>query len=252
MFETLKEKNPRWLFMSVVGSRNYGTATPESDTDVKVAYLPTFNEFYSGKFKHVDSSGPDQDLDFTVHPVHEFLRHAFKGNMNFWEVFFSDSIELNFGLDVLNDEFLMNARNAVSLNYTANFNAMRGMSYQKWKGITKHVNDPARWWKDAQHTVRMLDTILLYGETSDLYLDVNSVDDTEWFDWKGRDILTSDDIAYVVQLVAEKIQKVDSFEEAFENVHFEKSFARRVHMANCESLVKRLIKKEMSQEFMSR
>ena len=72
MFEKMKEKYPRWMFISVVGSQNYGTAIEGSDTDVKLAYLPTFEEFYRNKFVHSDTGSPDGD-DYTVHPAHEFL-----------------------------------------------------------------------------------------------------------------------------------------------------------------------------------
>ena len=169
MFESLKEKYPRWMFMSVVGSQNYGTATPESDTDVKVAYLPTFQEFYYGNFKHADTGSPDGD-DYTLHPAHEFLRHAFKGNMNFWEVFFADTLEVNWEWWNESGEMRMwfdHLRWIVHMNPYPNFNAMRGMAIQKDKEAHKFYNtaiatDHAKFRKAAQHAMRMLDMLLDY------------------------------------------------------------------------------------------
>lgn len=192
MFRTLKEAHPRWLFMSVVGSRNYGAATPESDTDIKVAVLPTFENYYRHKFEKVCNGGPAQDVDYTVHPTHEFMSHAFKGNMNFWEVFFADSFQMNPTFKIDADLFIERSRRAVSLNFRSNFDAMFGMAIQKDRASKKYrAIDPKKAWKEAQHAMRMLDTLSHYYETGQLILNLRRLEIEDlfytWATWKGRE-----------------------------------------------------------------
>lgn len=231
MFE-LTKKYPRWLWMSVVGSQNYGTATPESDTDVKVAYLPTFEEFYRNSFQHADTGSPDGD-DYTLHPAHEFLRHAFKGNMNFWEAFFSTNLKVNFSFFEASGQvgaFFGNVRSVVLDSPMANFNAMRGMAVQKYYEAWKLVNgmdddhrlyaDDPRVWKSAQHSMRMLDTLLEYHRTGRLVLnltDREAFPDTHvWEGWRDRNGTAGDlRFAEYVAMYEEKLATVDSLEDSF-------------------------------------
>lgn len=218
LIEDLKTQCPRWMFMSIVGSQNYGTALPTSDTDVKVAYLPTFEEFYRGRFKHADTGSPVGD-DYTIHPAHEFLRHAFKGNMNFWESFFADSLDVNWKLWEHSGEmrmFYTFVRQAVILNPQPNFNAMRGMAMQKhneaWMIHGVNQADP-KVWKAAQHSMRMLDTILAYHGTGTLYLDLTKLGRYDWTNWRTpfREV-TFDQY---VNIYDSALRSVDDLEDAF-------------------------------------
>lgn len=232
MFEEMKEKYPRWMFVSVVGSQNYGTAIEGSDTDVKVAYLPTFEEFYRNKFVHSDTGSPDGD-DYTVHPAHEFLRHAFKGNMNFWEVFFSNSFEVNWKFWNESGEmrmFFAHCRDIVTMNSHNNFNAMRGMAMQKYKeamrlsdagGYTgfKHITDVdrnARMWKAAQHSMRMLDMLLAYHCDGNLHLDLTKHGKYDWEDWRNPSGHPADTrFVEYVDFYNSTLQQVDDLESSF-------------------------------------
>jgi len=205
--------------MSVVGSQNYGTAVEGSDTDIKVAYLPTFEEFYRNSFAHTDTGSPDSLVDYTLHPVHEFLRHAFKGNMNFWEVFFSDSLEFNPNF-VEGKLFAQLARNVVVDSPMYNFNAMRGMAIQKDKqAYRNYKSDKADFYKSAQHAMRMLDTIMTYQACGSLYLnllDLPTHHRIEWADWRKDQTLTIQEYADAFEM---KLKMVDNLEDIFKEHH---------------------------------
>jgi hypothetical protein len=218
MTDELKVECPRWMFMSIVGSQNYGTAIPGSDTDVKVAYLPTFEEFYRGRFKHADTGSPVGD-DYTIHPAHEFLKHAFKGNMNFWEVFFSDSFDVNWKLWEHSGEmrmFFQFVRKAIVLNAHPNFCSMRGMAAQKHnEAIRCHGRGDGDLvvWKPAQHSMRMLDTILAYNSTGNLHLDLSTIGIYDWFNWRGDQ--RSVDFDQYLETYAKTLTSVDALEDVF-------------------------------------
>jgi len=182
-FEVVTKSHPRWVFASVVGSHNYGTATEHSDVDMKVMYLPEFEEFFKNKFDRTSNAGPDAFLDYTCHPFHEFVKHSFKGNMGFWEVWFSDHIRFNEEFISAHDasNFIGLMRECVRLNYLANFNATRGMAYEKFKRFEREIHlDTStidqkplatdRHNKEIQHSIRLLATLLNYHETMDISL----------------------------------------------------------------------------------
>ncbi|MCK4500382.1 nucleotidyltransferase domain-containing protein, partial [Candidatus Babeliales bacterium] len=91
LLDETNEPDLNIAFASVVGSHNYGTANENSDIDVKVVYWPTFEQFYKNSFKTSDIHS--EDIDITTHPIQKYMRYVFKGNMNFFEPFFSDHFE---------------------------------------------------------------------------------------------------------------------------------------------------------------
>lgn len=190
---TLEPLHPRWLFMSVVGSHNYGTTDENSDHDAKVAYLPKFSEFYYGKFSHVDTGSPLGD-DVTLHPVHEFLRHAFRGNMNFWEVFYSDTVRFNptFFTPAQERRFRAACTNVVVSNTDQNYRAMLGMAIQKnTKAILAMESENTDWrrvWKEAQHSMRLLAMLKEYHRTGKLVIKANQlpIESTLWANWRMK------------------------------------------------------------------
>lgn len=215
ILDNLEYVHPKWMFMSVVGSQNYGTATVDSDVDVKIAYLPTFEEFYRNSFAHVDKSGPDMRVDYTLHPVHEFLNHAFKGNINFWEVFFSPSFRVNIELWDSSGElnaFYDAIRRYVNGNFLANFNTMRGMAVQKHKEAIKlySVVDDRKAWKSAQHSMRLLDTIRKYYETGRVSL--NICDGTHNWEYWRHTIMRSGDFDHYLSMFETDLHGIDMFE----------------------------------------
>jgi predicted nucleotidyltransferase len=156
-------------FVSVVGSHNYGTANEKSDVDIKLGYLPTFREFYLNKFNRSNVAGPGFSVDYTIHPLYEFVAHSLKGNMSFFEVFFSENC-LMVGDRM---ESLRNIiRSAVEINYVKNYHSIKGMAHEKDKRVLSQFQDGQidRAKKDAQHAIRLLATILNYKDTNKITL----------------------------------------------------------------------------------
>ena len=212
IFKELQEKYPDWVWMSIVGSHNYGTATQNSDIDVKIAYLPTFEEFYYNSFKHIDKSGPGRKIDYTLHPVHEFLKHALKGNMNFWEVFYSPSLVVN--PKYFKGGIIEICKSIVNMNYVANFNAMRGMAVQKAHQFEKEMNNnQLSCWKHGQHSLRMLDTLKWYMETGNIVLNMFNVINPIWSEMREDVRLTEKASLEFFDKYNDFLSKIDSLED---------------------------------------
>ena len=186
-FRMVTGKNPRWVFASVVGSHNYGTASEHSDVDMKMMYLPTFEEYYKNKFVRSSDGGAGAVIDFTCHPFHEYVKHSLKGNMNFWEVWFSP--HLRFNRKMVEDHWFRSFQTrimiAVRLNYLANFNATRGMAIEKFKRFERKIHLPGeekaltslnvdRHNKEIQHAVRLLSFLLYYENERSISLELSS------------------------------------------------------------------------------
>jgi len=189
-FDSVLEKQSRWVFASVVGSHNYGTASEYSDVDMKVMYLPTFEEFFNNKFDRTSDAGPGFDVDYTCHPFHEFVNHCFKGNSNFWEVFYSDHLRFNDRFITRENavKFIDSMKEAVRLNYMANFWATRGMAFAKFKRFENKIHLPNpdpngvnptpeatplmidRHNKEIQHAMRLMLMMVHYVERDELRL----------------------------------------------------------------------------------
>lgn len=147
--------------VSIVGSHNYGTNTENSDIDLKIIYYPTFREFYKNRFNRHNHAGPDNDIDYTIHPLHEYIQHSLKGNISFFEVFFTQNV-FHASPNVTHLSNLV--RSAVEINYLKNYYSIRGMAHEKNKGVTNWMqkDDIPRAKKDAQHALRLLETLSYY------------------------------------------------------------------------------------------
>ena len=110
--------------VSVTGSWNYDLQTEESDTDLKAAYWPTFEQFYDGKFPHVQLQTVQcagGEFDLSLAPVHELLSHVLKGNLGWVEMlyprhpeyFWSTMTQLDYCMDRLRVLAPMNAKASV-------------------------------------------------------------------------------------------------------------------------------------------
>jgi hypothetical protein len=74
------------IFSCITGSQLYGTATPESDTDVRGVFIPT-EEFYFGfmeKVEQVESHVPDE----TYWEITKFFKLCLDNNPNILELLF--------------------------------------------------------------------------------------------------------------------------------------------------------------------
>ena len=78
------------MLASVVGSQNYGTATPKSDVDMKVIIYPSFQAYWHNSYPtgHRQVEGTDHYYDIVT--AHDwFHKGVLKGNMNFFEPLYS-------------------------------------------------------------------------------------------------------------------------------------------------------------------
>lgn len=153
-------------FLALVGSHNYGVAIEDSDLDFKAAYIPPLEDFYYGSFNKFDFVGDDYDV--TMHPIQEFRRHMIKGNINFFEVLFSDVAKWNDRLL----PFLYRMREIVQMNVAATtlsthwtaFNCLRtAVTGPKYDSDKKAC-------KDAAMAIRLLDFNIRFIETGEINL----------------------------------------------------------------------------------
>lgn len=158
------------LLKALVGSHNYGLATPESDRDYKVYVLPTFEELYYGKrFQHT-VIGEYEDLD--IHDVRKLPELLFKANINYLETLASSDICIPNGNIEMKQIFQMRD-DIFRMNLPYFYNACQGMFYQKMKQLTKgtegtqHLVDKYGYdTKQAQHAYRCLKVIVDFAENN--------------------------------------------------------------------------------------
>jgi len=156
-------------FVSIVGSHNYGTANEDSDIDIKVLYYPAFREFYKNDYNRGCCAGPDVKIDYSIHPLHEYIKHSLKGNMSFFEVFLTEN---RWAADDRMIGLANLMRSAVKINYLKNYHSILGMANNKNENVLIETNsgDIVRAKKNAQHAIRLLSTLLNYKEKNDLEL----------------------------------------------------------------------------------
>ncbi len=68
------------LMVSASGSVNYNLVTEDSDLDMKATYLPSFADYYHGKFPKFNFV--TDEFDCELHPAHKFVQFVLKGPLN--------------------------------------------------------------------------------------------------------------------------------------------------------------------------
>jgi predicted nucleotidyltransferase len=80
------------LYLTLAGSRLFGTNLPESDYDVKGIYLPTLKSIFLGNYKkQIRFKDKEWDLDVTVFSLQSFIKHVKKLDINSIDMLFSKS-----------------------------------------------------------------------------------------------------------------------------------------------------------------
>lgn len=81
------------LFKAILGSRAYGTHTPESDYDYRGVGIQTGLEYYFGTKRFKQQQGA-KDEDITIYSIQQFFDLAAKGNPNILEIMYQDNEDL--------------------------------------------------------------------------------------------------------------------------------------------------------------
>ena len=158
-----EEKVSRPLaFVSVAGSHNYKCVVGNSDVDYKVVYLPSLEDFYyvvkSSKMDVISDA-----IDLSLHPIQKYRNYMLKGNINFFEVLYSQSIYLNPDLK----EFWRTMKQLVEMNVANTVVASYMQSRSRFKRTmqstpdTEFMFEAAGYnYKAASFSIRMMAFIL--------------------------------------------------------------------------------------------
>lgn len=125
-------------FVCFYGSRNYNLQSDKSDYDFFIVYYPTFDNFYNNRFERY--SVIEKYYDYFITPVHEYIRHAMKGNIKFIEPIICGTVfEIKDfkAAKFKNSELFKKIKKFISINYKKNFNAMIGIVNNKRLNIVK-------------------------------------------------------------------------------------------------------------------
>ena len=159
---------------SVVGSWNYGLASEHSDVDCKITYFPSFEHFYTGKFPKFSVVG--ENVDFTIHPIHQFMEHVLKGNINFFEILYPSNPAFLLAHDEINPIFDI-ARAMIPINPIPMICAVRSTADSKISSLDKYSIDNEYMkdqfgynLKEAANAVRQLYFLITYLETGEIQL----------------------------------------------------------------------------------
>lgn len=161
------------IFRALVGSHNYGLATPESDKDYKVFIMPTFDDLYNSKMYSKSTIGKEEDLD--VHDIRKLSNLFFKANVNFLEVLYSTRYSCPIEYRDFLDSLMAMREDIVTMNLPYLYNACEGMFHNKMKYLekgtegTQHLVEKYGYdTKQALHAFRILNFIVrLYGYNYD-------------------------------------------------------------------------------------
>lgn len=136
-------------FASAVGSINYGVMTADSDLDMKVVYYPSFEDLYFGRNDRF--SFVSDVLDCELHPMTNYRKHVLKGNINFFEPLFSETLCSDHETKLI----LLIMKKLVFMNVGATVLATYFTAEQMFKGIGYVVGDKTDF-KKASHAIRLL------------------------------------------------------------------------------------------------
>ena len=74
------------LLIAISGAHSYGWATPKSDLDIRMVWVPDLAQavspFFPGKPKSWSETFEDKSIDFAEYPLNHYLRLLCKGNVN--------------------------------------------------------------------------------------------------------------------------------------------------------------------------
>jgi hypothetical protein len=144
------------MMVSATGSVNYDLVIEGSDLDMKATYLPTFEDFYHGRFPKFNFV--TDEFDCELHPVHNYVRFMLKGHMNHFEFLYSKaSLARPDFIHIMNSTLQplveMNVRAAVIAAWFSALKSNADAVSNEWKP------------KKASHAIRFLTFLITLLDT---------------------------------------------------------------------------------------
>jgi len=95
--EFQNKHNATVIYVTVSGSKLYGTDTPDSDTDLKGIFIPDINDVllkkdlkvYTRDTNNTKEKNSSEDIDFTLHSIYQFMDLIQKSETGTVDLFFS-------------------------------------------------------------------------------------------------------------------------------------------------------------------
>jgi len=137
---TVEELRDRKLiiFEGIVGSQAYGTATPESDIDIKGVYIQPMDDILG--FKYVEQVN-DKSHDTTYYEIGRFLELLATNNPNILELLNLPEDKILYKHDIF-DELIANKDNFISKACKNSFAGYAIAQIKKARGLNKKIVNP--------------------------------------------------------------------------------------------------------------
>ena len=137
------------IYRCVVGSRAYGLAGPDSDTDRRGIYLPPAERHWS--LFGVPEQLEDADAQECYWEIGKFLAMALKANPNILECLYTPLVET---VAPLAEELRANRRRFLSQFVYQTYNGYVLSQFKKLEGDLRNKGEIK--WKHAMHLIRLL------------------------------------------------------------------------------------------------
>ncbi len=128
------------IFLTVTGSRAYGTSTPESDYDYKGICIPTI-DYYVGMSKF--DQREDKQNDITIYGISRFFELAQAVNPNIIELLFVDETSIVYKHPVM-DRIIENKKLFLSKKAKHSFSGYAFAQLKRIKGHKKWLDNPLK------------------------------------------------------------------------------------------------------------
>lgn len=126
------------IFEGIVGSQAYGTATPESDIDIKGVYIQPINDIIG--FKYVEQVNDDSH-DTTYYEIRRFIELLSTNNPNILELLNLPEDKILYKHPIF-DELIENRDKFISKSCKGSFAGYAIAQIKKARGLNKKIVNP--------------------------------------------------------------------------------------------------------------